>query len=71
MEQQFRYLAIATNDSSLNQEVGGIESAYVTEELRALGNHLILQKSSSGMKNAVFWDVMPCGSCMNRRFGGT
>jgi hypothetical protein len=23
------------------------------------------------MKNAVFWDVMPCGSCKNRRFGGT
>jgi hypothetical protein len=23
------------------------------------------------MKNGVFWDVMPCGSCENRRFGGT
>jgi hypothetical protein len=23
------------------------------------------------MKNAVFWYVMPCGSCKNRRFGGT
>jgi hypothetical protein len=22
------------------------------------------------MKNAVFWDVMPCGSCKNRPFGG-
>jgi hypothetical protein len=22
------------------------------------------------MKNAIFWDVMPCGSCRNRRFGG-
>jgi hypothetical protein len=22
------------------------------------------------MKNAVSWDVMPCGSCKNRRFGG-
>jgi hypothetical protein len=21
------------------------------------------------IKNAVFWDVMPCGSCKNRRFG--
>jgi hypothetical protein len=20
------------------------------------------------MKNAVFWDVMPCGSCKNRRY---
>jgi hypothetical protein len=23
------------------------------------------------MKNAVFWDVTPSGSCKNRRFGGT
>jgi hypothetical protein len=23
------------------------------------------------MKNGVFWDVVPCGSCKNRRFGGT
>jgi hypothetical protein len=23
------------------------------------------------MKNGVFWIVMPCGSCKNRRFGGT
>jgi hypothetical protein len=23
------------------------------------------------VKNAIFWDVTPCGSCKNRRFGGT
>jgi hypothetical protein len=23
------------------------------------------------MKNAVFWDVAPCRSCVNRHFGGT
>jgi hypothetical protein len=23
------------------------------------------------MKNCVFWDVTPCASCNNRRFGGT
>jgi hypothetical protein len=23
------------------------------------------------MKNGVFWDVTPCGSCQNRYFGGT
>jgi hypothetical protein len=23
------------------------------------------------MKNGVVWVVMPCGSCKNRRFGGT
>jgi hypothetical protein len=23
------------------------------------------------MKNAIFWDIMPCSSCKNRCFGGT
>jgi hypothetical protein len=23
------------------------------------------------LKNGVFWNVAPCGSCENRRFGGT
>jgi hypothetical protein len=23
------------------------------------------------IKNGVFWDVTPCASCNNRRFGGT
>jgi hypothetical protein len=23
------------------------------------------------MKNGVFWDITPCGSCRNRRFEGT
>jgi hypothetical protein len=23
------------------------------------------------MKNGIFWDVTPCGSCKNRLFGGT
>jgi hypothetical protein len=23
------------------------------------------------LKNGVFWDVTPCGSCKNRRFGRT
>jgi hypothetical protein len=26
---------------------------------------------ASSVKNAVFWDVAPCRSCVNRRFGGT
>jgi hypothetical protein len=27
--------------------------------------------TTATMKNAVFWDVAPCRSCVNRRFGGT
>jgi hypothetical protein len=28
-------------------------------------------KGIQTMKNAIFWDVTPCCSCKNRRFGGT
>jgi hypothetical protein len=35
--------------------------------------HLVRFEVSTAvtMKNAVFWDVAPCESCVNRRFGGT
>jgi hypothetical protein len=32
---------------------------------------LLAYPSISCMKNGVFWVVTPCGSCKNRRFGGT
>jgi hypothetical protein len=38
-----------------------IEHQYVT------GRTMSLQYK----KNAIFWDVTPCGPCKNRRFGGT
>jgi hypothetical protein len=28
-------------------------------------------KNNICLKNTVFWDVAPCRSCVNRRFGGT
>jgi hypothetical protein len=34
---------------------------YVRSEFLTTGN----------TKNAIFWDVAPCGSCKNRRLGGT
>jgi hypothetical protein len=27
--------------------------------------------TAATVKNAVFWQVTPCSSCENRRFGGT
>jgi hypothetical protein len=32
---------------------------------------LLLAKHMVEVKNAVFWDVTPCGSCKNRRFIGS
>jgi hypothetical protein len=29
------------------------------------------EKYEVGLKNGFFWDVTPCDSCNNRRFGGT
>jgi hypothetical protein len=50
------------------------ERATTIEELSKplrspyMERHLRLQEE---LKNGVFWDVTPCGSCKNRRFGGT
>jgi hypothetical protein len=30
-----------------------------------------VSRNGRTLKNGVFWDVTPCGSCKNRRFGGT
>jgi hypothetical protein len=32
---------------------------------------LCICKNKTSLKNGVFWDVTLCGSCKNRRFGGT
>jgi hypothetical protein len=37
-------------------------------QIRAVISRYILYQN---MKNCVFWDVRPCGSYKNRRFGGT
>jgi hypothetical protein len=29
------------------------------------------RQTNFNMKNAVFWDLAPCRSCVNRHFGGT
>jgi hypothetical protein len=38
----------------------------------SIKNYWVMSEVSMAvtMKNAVFWDVKPCGSCKNRRFGG-
>jgi hypothetical protein len=36
-----------------------------------LQRDLIKFKQTRTLKNCVFWVVTPCGSCKNRRFGGT
>jgi hypothetical protein len=45
-------------------------SLYLTANI----SHLRYKQFSAtavSMKNAVFWNVMPYGSCKNRYFGGT
>jgi hypothetical protein len=36
-----------------------------TVESQPMFNHFNIKKQG------VFWDVTPCGSCKNQRFGGT
>jgi hypothetical protein len=40
---------------------------WINDQLRE--TNLVIIKCC--IKNGVFWDVTPCGSCRNRRFRGT
>jgi hypothetical protein len=49
-------------------------SAKYSEFPEKLGTLLKYRKGderNAYLKNGVFWVVTPCGSCKNRRFGGT
>jgi hypothetical protein len=46
-----------------------VSSVLHTEQLA--DSRSTLEYIFCGMKNGIFWDVMPCGSCKNRHFGGT
>jgi hypothetical protein len=45
--------------------IRGLQLIVLTCERHLYGEHKMV------MKNVLFWDVMPCGSCKNRRFRGT
>jgi hypothetical protein len=55
--------------------IGELETTLAaTSNRRALRRntkYLLVAASVVPMKNGVFWVVTPCGSCKNRRFGGT
>jgi hypothetical protein len=40
-----------------------------TKKRKLPSTEIALSESMLYQKNTVFWDVSPCGSCKNRRFG--
>jgi hypothetical protein len=38
---------------------------------KIMENESLLAHGTDDLMNIVFWDVAPCGSCVNRRSGGT
>jgi hypothetical protein len=54
----FRRVALVRNDVS-------------EERFASIINVTINGELGTTLKNCVFWVVTPCGSCKNRRFGGT
>jgi hypothetical protein len=55
--------------SSNAYKLYGNENYGVLREHRRVGIGE-MGKAYRMLMNAVFWDVTPCGSCNNRRFGG-
>jgi predicted lipoprotein len=73
--QDFRQSADSKNENLEAEEsagVGGSHQGTTVEDIRKenLVYKIEVLKAVT-MKNYVFWDVTPCGSCKNRRFGGT
>jgi hypothetical protein len=49
----------------------GIGNNFVLHR-RYIMSHVIFEVFTAvTMKTGTFWDITPCGSCRNRRFGGT
>jgi hypothetical protein len=48
-----------------------INSCLLFYKRRFVNGVRIEDSTAVTMKNGVFLDVTPCGSCKNRRFGGT
>jgi hypothetical protein len=42
-----------------------------TQHFKRTCSSVIFDIQCMALKTAVFWDVRPCGSCKNGRFGGT
>jgi hypothetical protein len=64
---------ITSETQKLNSELVKCENPtqFWTEKFKRRCKLEYLGEYRSKMKNGVFWDVMPRGSCKNRRFGGT
>jgi hypothetical protein len=50
-----------------DEVVGGSRKLY-NKELHCVRFEIFMAVTK---KNDIFWDVTTCGSCKNRRFGGT
>jgi hypothetical protein len=60
------YLNDKINELAMNSKNKNIRDLY-----RGINEFKRGYQPTSNLKNGVFWDVTLCGSCKNRRFGGT
>jgi hypothetical protein len=62
--------AICSPKRRFELELHGTKSQKASMTSRFLLVKSVL-RTTSWLKNGVFWEITPCGSCKNRRFGGT
>jgi hypothetical protein len=67
---RFGGMLVLTRATRRNILEGGIRHSHHRENLKSYLLVLFMQHISF-IKNGVFWDVTPCGSCKNWRFWGT
>jgi hypothetical protein len=71
---EYREVILAANQADSKSFSLKIEALCSFETLVLTKNHTALsypRKQHFSLKNVIFWDVMPSGSCKSRRFGRT
>jgi hypothetical protein len=63
--------SVYTGLTYINPEEGGSMYRQITDISAHIHTVRFEVSTAVTMKNAVFWDVMPCGPWKNRRFEGT
>jgi hypothetical protein len=63
----YLHISLRSQEVWLLDHRGGLINVYTPP----LYNSYRIVNNGISMKNGVFWDLTPCGSSKNRRFGGT
>jgi hypothetical protein len=63
-------LAYTDDVNLLEDNMDNKNTETLIDSSKEVGLEVNIEETKYMLKNGVFWDVMQCGSCKNRRFKG-